>query len=263
MITFAALLPHTPLLVPTVGEQPKKKFPKTVAAYETLSIQLKKQAIQTLVIISPHGSVLPDALSLHLHDQFEGTLTEFGDLVTKISFQPDVALIDETQRLLRKVGQPLTINTLPALDYGIMVPLSLLQLPASVRLVPITTALLDAKAHFNFGETLQEIFSSSSRSIAVCASGDLSHRLSSDTPLGFSPEGTKFDAAIQEAIETQSATRLLRLEPSLLEEVQACGFKPIVTLLGILSRLTTKPHLLAYEHPFGVGYLTVHFELTG
>jgi aromatic ring-opening dioxygenase LigB subunit len=55
MIVFAALVPHPPLLLPSVGSaEDRQKVKKTLKALELLARQFQKAKPETIVISSPH-----------------------------------------------------------------------------------------------------------------------------------------------------------------------------------------------------------------
>lgn len=261
MIVFSALVPHSPLLIPTIGKDHEKKLAKTLAAYASLQTHLVTAAPDTIVIISPHSPALTDAITINLHEQYAGNLTEFGDLRTKPIFKSDLQLIDKLQRHLRRHEQPVTLNSTHTVDYGITIPLIALAITTKTAIIPVAPAKLDFKTHFGFGEAMKDELQNSNKRIAVIASSDLSHRLDTNTPLGFSPAGLEFDKLLQESLETQNTARLLRLEPGFVNAAAPCGFRAVLMLLGICSGISYTPHLLAYESPFGVGYLTAEFVL--
>lgn len=262
MIVFAAVTPHSPLLLPTIGGDHATVLRETLAAHNTLRRALVDAKPDAVMIISPHSATLPDAMVLNLADEYRGDLAQFGDLQTKCTYRPDISFINHLQRSLREKHQPVTLLSVPTLDYGATVPLTLLNVFETLPLIPVFQASdLSFKKHFAFGEAVQEIIGDSPKRIAVIASNNLSHRLSSDTPAGFSPQGEKFDATVREAIETGHSSRLLKLKPDFVEEAGQCGFRGMLLFLGILSRTSATPHILSYEHPFGVGYLTANFSL--
>ena len=51
------------------------------------------------------------------------------------------------------------------------------------------------------------------------------------------------------------------MDKKLIFEAEECGLRSILILLGILNRMSYEPQLLSYEAPFGVGYLTLNFDL--
>lgn len=263
MIVFAAFLPHTPLLMPSVGKEHRKKLKKTLPALATLAASFAKASPETVVIISAHPTEHANAFSINVHDPYRTDLSKFGDLGTNRSFVPDLGLIDTVQRQLRRAGLPLTLDTDHTLDHGATVPLLLLA-PAmrpEPKVVAITYSGLGPKEHAAFGRALRDAFEASGRRIAVVASGDLSHALTKKSPLGARPEGKAFDDAVTEAVANLSLSQLLSLEPSLIEQAAECCYRPLLILFGVLEKMSATPRVLSYEAPFGVGYLTAHFDL--
>lgn len=262
MIVFAAFLPHTPLLTETVGKEHRKKLKKTVAAVQKLADGLAASRPDTLVIISAHPTRHADAFSINVHDPYRTDLSRFGDMGAERAFRPDLRLIDAIQRPLRRQGVPVTLDTDHALDHGASVPLLLLaeRLP-NIRVVPVTYAGLDAKAHVEFGRALKEVLAASPSRIAVVASGDLSHALTPASPEGERPEGKVFDAAAKHAVETCGLSQLLAMDPVQVEAAAECAYRPLLILLTLLEKTAAEPELLAYEAPFGVGLLTARFHL--
>lgn len=263
MIVFATIVPHSPLLLPTIGSEYVEILRGTLAACETVRRELQDAKPDVVMIISPHNTALANAVVLNLADEYRGELVQFGDLRTKRIYRPDTPLIDQLQRTLREKNQPVTLLSASTLDYGATVPLVLLEISETLPLVPVFPADdLNFKKHFIFGEIAQEELGVSPKRIAIIASCNLSHRLSSDAPAGFSSQGEKFDATVRESLETKNITRLMKLNPNFVQEAGQCGFRGVMLLLGILSHSSATSRILSYEHPFGVGYLTASFTLS-
>ncbi len=262
MLVYAAFTPHTPLLIPSIGKDSLEKLPKTNQAMDELTEDLYVANPDTIVFLTGHGESYPDAFSINLNDPYKVDLSEFGDLTHEETYRPDLGLIDSIQRKLRQEGIPLTLHPEEVLDYGSAVPLIRFgENIKNVRIVPITYSELDAKAHFNFGQALQDPIFNSARRIAVIASGDLSHCLTSDAPAGFNPSGELFDNKIREIVSENNAAGLIKLDPELVKEAAECGYRPLLILFGILDKVNIRPIIHAYEAPFGVGYMTASFDL--
>ena len=71
---------------------------------------------------------------------------------------------------------------------------------------------------------LKEKIMDFNKRVAVIASGDLSHALSTDAPAGFNPAGAEFNAKIQELLSSRNTTGLLNLDPTLVQNASECGF---------------------------------------
>lgn len=261
-LVFAAITPHTPLLVPTIGQSNAKKLEKTAYALGRLEEELYAAHPDMLIIISPHGAIIPDAFTVNFCDKYQTDLKEFGDLATKPEYKGETHLPYH----IRQASQDNEIKTIlisnPTLDHGVSVPLLYLlaHLP-KLPIMPIGYSNLDWKQHLDFGYVIKEQIMKTNRRIAVIASGDLSHALSTEAPAGFNPQGPIFDAKVQEILSSHNTTGLLQLPPELLVDAAECGFRTFLILMGILRDINYKYESYAYENPFGVGHLTANFVL--
>jgi aromatic ring-opening dioxygenase LigB subunit len=79
--------------------------------------------------------------------------------------------------------------------------------------------------------------------------------------MGFKKEGKKFDESVQNAIKQISISKLLLINEEITNNASECAYRPLLILFGITERMNIKPEILAYESPFGVGYLTVNFHI--
>jgi AmmeMemoRadiSam system protein B len=148
------------------------------------------------------------------------------------------------------------------LDHGLTIPLFyLLQHLPNASVLPIGFCDADFKTHLEFGSLLKEQIMNSTKRVAVIASGDLSHALTTDAPAGFSPAGQEFDMKVQELLATQNTAGFLQLDPELVKNSAECGFRTFLMLMGILRGVHYTYQSYAYEAPFGVGYLTANFVI--
>jgi aromatic ring-opening dioxygenase LigB subunit len=264
VLVFAAFTPHTPLLVPSVGKTARERLSETVRSMGRLSDELYAAMPDTVVIVSAHAIRHENAFSVNLHDQYRVDLSEFGDLSASETFQPNLGVIDAVQRGVRRAGIPFTLDSDERLDYGAAVPLLLLlESMPSVKIVPVSYSGLDPKRHHAFGRALKDVLAARPERIAVIASGDLSHALTSDAPAGFRREGAVFDATVRQAVESESASVLLSMDASVAERASECGYRPLLVLLGLLENVRVRGETLSYEAPFGVGYLVAQFHIGG
>jgi MEMO1 family protein len=262
MIVFAAIVPHSPLLIPSIGKEHRDKLAATVAAYQEIEQALYLAKPETLCIIAPHGPRYPDAFSANMAGSYTGTLKSFGDFSTTVSAKSDFMLIDRTHRKLREEGIPFTLTSSEELDYGYTIPILMLASHLqNWKLFPISPSMMDGKAHYEFGRQLKRTLHAETRRVAVIASADLSHKLTAESPGGASIDGPKFDAAAQEFCVAKDPTPFLTLPVDVVENASQCGYRPITTLLGTLENINTTPKLLSYEAPFGVGYMVAKFDI--
>ncbi len=262
MIVFAGIVPHSPILIPAVGKENRESLAMTIRAMEELSHLLYVAKVETIVMLSPHAPLYPDAFSGNVADKFKGVIREFGDHGTAVEAKVDFLLLDHLQRHMRDTTIPFTLTSQEELDYGFTVPLHLMtqDLPAW-KLVPLSVSLLDLAAHRAYGRELNHVLHGEMTRVALLASADLSHHANAKSPQGERPEGIAFDRLVRESVAAGNIEALLATDPGVAEAADQCGLKPIITLLGALEGMNAKPRELCYEAPFGVGYLTARYEL--
>lgn len=261
-LVFSALTPHPPLLIPNIGKENLVKLETTKKSLEELERALYISQPDTLIFITPHGKIFPEAFTINANPEFRFDFKDFGDLATKGTFNADLNLIADISNAAKNQRLPLILQSEPALDYGTSVPLFYLSRHlTNIKIIPIGYSLLDLKKHFDFGYFLKDIIMDSSKRVAVIASGDLSHRLSDASPAGFSPSGKKFDDLLIESLKTGNISGLINLDEKICKEAGECGLRSLLILLGVLRNMNYDLKLHSYESPFGVGYLVADFSL--
>lgn len=268
MIKFAAICPHPPIIIPGIGKEEDLDMAKnTINAMKKLSLEIEKKNIDTVIIISPHGTIYPDRMNIAYGGEFSGDFSQFGLEEVNFDFSSD----DSLARKIIQAADEEGINTNPyteneALDHGVLVPMYYLRehLHENVKIIPINYSMLPAETHFNFGQIISQIVSSDGfkqKNIAIIASGDMSHRLFNDIDSTFENAGKSFDHRIVSDIKENNVLDILEYDEDWLDAAGECGYRSILILLGALSAGKYTPHVLSYEGPFGVGYLVADFKI--
>ncbi len=261
MIVFLGFTPHSPLLLESIGKENTPKLKETLDAMQTLSEDLYASRPDVIVTVSAHSGAHENAFSINLHDEYFVDLKEFGDLSTKGNFYPDPELVTEIRKEMKGKDIKFTLDSFSSLDYGVSVPLTLLiNEKKKPKLVPISYSHLSAKDHLQFGRIIKDVLMNSSKRIAVIASGDLSHCLTSSAPAGFKKEGQEFDDLILQSVKDVSTAKLISMSQETIDAAAECAYKPLLILFGVLEKMKVKPEILSYESPFGVGHLVVEFH---
>ncbi|MGC9048822.1 MAG: AmmeMemoRadiSam system protein B [Patescibacteria group bacterium] len=262
MLSFTAITPHPPIIIPTIGKENLIIVKKTIKALEKLEKKIAAVSPEIIIIISPHGPIFSDAFCFNAAEKYFGNFQQFGDLTTKMEFNGNLELIYKI-REKTETALPTTMVSEPNLDHGVLVPLYYLTKNLqNFSIIPIGYSFLDFQKHLKFGEKIKEEIMLSNKKVAVIASGDLSHRLTFDAPAGYSPQGKIFDKKLIDLLKKKSVNQILKLDSNLIEEAGECGLRSILILLGIIKNFNYQPELLSYEGPFGVGYLVMNFKLT-
>jgi len=258
----AAIVSHSPILIPEIGKINHQVLRKTVDAYQEIASELQGNDIETIIIITPHGQVQANYFTINAAPELAIDLSEFGYLGATRKFFSDLDFIHELKDIS---GDKIQLASDPKLDYGSSVPLHLLTSNLSdVKIVSLSYASeLNLEDHFGLGNLIKQVIAKSAKRIAVIASGDLSHRLKKTSPSGYSPKGAKFDSKLIEILNNPIDTKenILKMDAKLINDAGECGLKSIVTLLGVIGDRQYEPNILAYQTDLGIGYLTMDFKL--
>jgi AmmeMemoRadiSam system protein A len=267
MITYVALSPHPPIIIPEVGRERIHEAEATVQGMQTMARELVSSEPDTVVFLTPHGNVFSDCISCLLEPQLSGDLGSFGCPEVKSSHPNDLALVQELGKraeargisflgITQAVAQRHQLNA--HIDHGIMVPLYYLEKAGLGRkpIVAISVGYLEKVELYTLGKLIQEAADQLGRKVAVVASGDMSHRLKDEGPYDYHPDGPRFDQMIKDLLTRADVQGILNIPDSLRKNAGECGYMSIIIMLGTLDGYAIQTKVFSYEGPFGVGYMT-------
>lgn len=258
---FGIVTPHPPIFVPEVGGRER-----TVAQASLDALSLAQRALDafgpvTLVLMSPHAPLLRDAFLLDDSETLSGSLGRFG-APAEHSWVGDPALASAIRDRADAEGLPIITRTSDArlepgwLDHATLVPLTFLDPAARYRLVVLSLSYLPYEMHRQLGDVVRKAAEGLGRKVAFIASGDMSHRLTRDAPAGYSPRAAELDVQIRDLVAQGRLRELVGLDPDLVDAGGECGLRSIIALGGFCGSDPVPTRVLAYEGPWGVGYLT-------
>jgi aromatic ring-opening dioxygenase LigB subunit len=261
MIVFSAIVPHPPESIPGIGNADDfRVISKTLAAYEVLRKELERSNPDTIIVISPHAYMEQYGFIINSMPELRGDFSNFGLEEMQFHFKNDLNLV-------RKMRYFFKVNEFPAfrhpslLDHGALIPLYHLTKNIKPKIVHLSFSLMSYQQHYRYGEMIQKIIENGdSGRVAVIASGDLSHKLSKNSPAGFSPSAHEFDYSVLRFLNGNDVVSLMDLEQDVVREAGECGLRSIMILLGILHEKGYSFKMLSYEAPFGIGYLVGSFS---
>lgn len=271
MITYTALTPHPPLIVPFVGGGRISEVTSTVQAMNSLARDLADTSPDTIVILTPHGNVFSDCITCLSEAVLYGDFKAFGSQAEGSTYNNDLELMVQISKRAVKQGinfinvdmECAASNRLKGnLDHGILVPMHFVgpALNCQIRLVPISTGFLSNLELYTLGKIIQESAAALNRRVAVIASGDMSHRLKNEGPYDYHPNGQAFDLQVKELLAAGDVRGILEIPAQLRDNAGECGYRSIVIMLGTLDGLKFNSQVFSYEGPFGVGYLVAGFR---
>lgn len=265
------LMPHPPIVIPEVGKGEEKKITSTSTSLYTIGKEIAEKSPDTIIIITPHGTMFQDAIALSLEDEVSGDLKNFGvsdvsmkfpinkaltSKIYELSYKDDIAVAMATDSLLNKY------NTCVFLDHGAMVPLYFInKYYNNYKLVHITYTGLGDIDLYKFGINISKAVEELGENAVVIASGDLSHRLKEDGPYGYNPFGEKFDKEFLHYLEQGDVKAVFNMDRETICNAGECGRPSTVILLGTLEGKKFNGDLLSYEGTFGVGYGVMRFNI--
>ncbi len=262
----AVIVPHPPLIIPTVGRGREQDVQATIDAYRAAAKQAADWRPETLVITSPHQTMYADYFHISPGKRASGDMSAFGAAQTRLSVEYDVPLRDEIVRRAETAG--LRAGTLgerdPARDHGTFLPLyGLREAGVDCPILRVGLSGFSPLDHYRLGQCIAQAADALGRKAVFVASGDLSHKLRDDGPYGYAPEGPVFDRRVTEAMAEGDFLQFLTMNPILCEQAAECGLCSFQIMAGALDGLAVEAKLLSYEGVTGVGYGVATFAVTG
>ena len=255
-IVGAIIVPHPPIIVPTVGRGREAEVQATIDAYHAAAKQVAAWAPEVLIVTSPHTVMYAD----YFH------MSAFGAPQAVLNVRYDAEVRQELVRQAEAAG--IQAGTLgekdPALDHGTFLPLYFLRdAGVDCPILRIGLSGFSPLEHYRLGQCIARAVDALDRRTVFVASGDLSHKLKDDGPYGYAPEGPVFDRRVTQAMESGDFLQFLTMDASLCDRAAECGLRSFQIMAGALDGLAVSPALLSYEGTFGVGYGVAVFTVTG
>ncbi len=262
----AVIVPHPPLIIPTVGRGQERQVQATIDAYRTAAKRVADWKPEVLVISSPHAVLYADYFHISPGAGASGSMASFGAPQTRLEVKYDTELCRALVQQAEAAG--IHAGTLgerdPSLDHGTLLPLYFLQeAGVDCPILRIGLSGFSPLQHYQFGQCVAKAVDRLGRRAVFVASGDLSHKLRDDGPYGYAPEGPVFDRRVTAAMASGDFLQFLTMDPALCDRAAECGLRSFQIMAGALDGLGVEPELLSYEGVTGVGYGVAAFTVTG
>lgn len=269
-IKSSYILPHPPIIIEEIGKRDIEKCKNTQEAMKTVAQEIKEIEPDTIIVVTPHGTVFSDAVTINYFEDLYGNLGNFGYSNITIQKKNNISLVEEIYAESR--SENISIAKLDKdlcnrfgikgeLDHGVIVPLYYInEIYKNFNLVHINYGGLSSAEHYKFGTAIRKACENFNEKIVFIASGDLSHKLSNKGPYSYAEEGPIFDKRLIELLKSKKTTKLINMDSDLQKKAGECGKRSIDTLLGSLDGYDYAIDVLSYEGPFGVGYGVVSFK---
>ncbi|MDM8533354.1 AmmeMemoRadiSam system protein A [Clostridiaceae bacterium HSG29] len=264
------IMPHPPIIIDKIGKEDVLVVKKTKDAMEKIANEIKNMSPDTIIVITPHGTVFSDAFTINYKDLLYGNLSTFGYPEVELRKNNEISLVEEIVASslienipIAKLDNDLVkrFNITDEIDHGIIVPLYYIEKEYSkYNLIHINYSGLSYNEHYKFGMAIRNACENIDKKIIIIASGDLSHKLSNKGPYTYSPSGVLFDQKIIDCLKEKDIRSIINMDADFVNEAGECGKRSIDTLIGTLDGYDYETEVLSYEGPFGVGYGVVSFK---
>lgn len=255
-IVFSGIAPHPPIMVPEVGGEAIADVRGSIDAMGELTRRIIENGAETVVLISPHAPLDPYGFVAYQRPQLYGDFASFRAPDTKVEFPLDEELLEAMEIAAAREGLAVLNLENRDLDHGTAVPLYFLQRNGwAGRIVGLGYSFLSNQDHLQFGACLRQAIDRVGRSVALIASGDLSHRLKPEAPAGYNSGAHIFDEQVVDAVRHNSPELIANIDQDLRRLAGECGYRSMLVALGATQELPSASEVLHYEAPFGVGYL--------
>ena len=256
-ILAAFMVPHPPMIIPSIGKGGEEIIRETIEAYEKVADEISRLEPETIVITSPHSIMYSDYFHISPGNGATGNFSRFG--------APEVAFIEEYDEELREIicqkadEDDFPAGTLgerdPQLDHGTMVPLWFIRNKYSNgKIIRIGLSGLGLTEHYRLGEMIQEAVAETGRKVVFVASGDLSHKLQEHGPYGFAAEGPVYDERIMDVAKRAAFEELFDFDEDFCEKAAECGHKSFVIMAGAFDGTAVESKVYSHQDVTGVGY---------
>ena len=263
------IMPHPPAIIPEIGSEKESEVRETISACNKVAEDVARLEPETVIVITPHGLSLADAISITVIEELKGDFRKWGKKDVKFEFENDLELVNRILEKARDAHFPLEelnesgvirYDLAPLLDHGALIPLYYLysKFP-KFKIVHISMGFLEYEYLLEFGSLLREAIAESRSECVVVASGDLSHKLSDVGSYGYNEYGAVFDKSIVDILKSGNLSDLLKIEQDIIEEAVQCGLRSIITMAASMNE-SVKSEVLSYEGPLGVGYCVAKIE---
>lgn len=160
------LMPHPPLIIPNVGKGQEKVIQNTIDACNKVGEEISSLKPETIVIITPHGTMFSDAIAISNEEDIQGNFTQFRDFNTYIDGKIDKEFNEELINICKKDHIPAAgidskllkrFNKAFELDHGAMIPMYFInKFYKDYKIVHVTYSMLSDIELYRFGMAIRE-----------------------------------------------------------------------------------------------------------
>jgi aromatic ring-opening dioxygenase LigB subunit len=212
-----------------------------------------EHAPDAVVVVSPHTPRARSAWGVLAHDRIAGDFARFGAPTAVVSLPGSLSRIERLHAAAVHQSVPLNATTTTELDHGALVPLHFLAEAGWSGPTIVIALPWQGRDPAEMGRVIAA--AALPERWAVVASGDMSHRLQPGAPAGYDPRAVEFDRAFAAHIAEGRLEAACQVAAALRERAAEDVVDSVAVASAAVGWNSTGYEFLAYEGPFGVGYL--------
>jgi aromatic ring-opening dioxygenase LigB subunit len=254
-LVFVALMPHAPILIPAIGGGRSVECAKTSGAMRQVARRLIERKPASVVVISPHSPRQQVAFGLSSGSKLAGSFAAFGAPGVAVRVPGDSDLAARVKVSAHAHGvQTWEIPATTELDHGASVPLWFLAEAGWAGPTLVASLNYAGEGIRAFARSLADAIAQHPGTVAIIASGDMSHRLKPGAPAGYHPRAREFDTAFIGLLERAEPVDPAAIDPALRDLAAEDVVESTVIAQTAAGGDDRGREVLSYEGPFGVGY---------
>jgi aromatic ring-opening dioxygenase LigB subunit len=263
-LVFAAIMPHGGEIIPELADDPNV-MSLTRSGMNAISKAFVDANIDTVIVITPHGLIYEDLISVSRSAVATGYLDGPTGARVGASFTVDTVLADDLIQTdnLPFVGLTTDDDTAFPLDWGALIPLLFTATVVNPRCKVVVLAedrSLSRDVLVDAGKHIAMVAEASKSRVGLIASCDLGHAHDPDGPYAYHQASSKHDFAFTNLVQENRLGELLTWEDAFLEDAKVDAFWQTLMLHGALSVVPMSVTFHTYEAPTYFGMLTASYS---
>ena len=93
-ILKAYIVPHPPIIIPSIGKGEEKAISSTIESYHEIGKEIKELAPEVIIVTTPHGPTYTDYIHISPGKKLKGSFKNFGAPNETMEFESESNLID-------------------------------------------------------------------------------------------------------------------------------------------------------------------------
>jgi len=259
IFSCAVFMCHAPIVIPPIGDSRSGQCAATTEAMASAAKAVADAKPDRVILLDPHLNRYPNAYAcVGMSGAIRGSFKAFGRSDLELEFPPlDKGFYAHLASCAQDNEFSVELVELDELDHGATVPLWFLA--AAGYKGPIVILGFPWKTpqhtHNEFGRFLKLACERYKGSVAIIASGDMSHRLQYGSPSGYHSSAYMFDKTFREYVEAGELEKASHIPLDLRDLAAEDSSESMAIAAGVLGGKSHSAKVLSYEAPFGVGYL--------